>query len=123
MRISTRWMVVEEFVRNAEFDAAEAQLGLVQQTWSDMHFAWQGPPPDPSARYYFRVHGPRLLIEYDVQEPISKQGGHAHAITRDPSNDYGMDWLGLHYQEASSPPGGAPDGPGGPPPGRTPPSG
>jgi hypothetical protein len=108
------WLIVEEFVRNADFDAAEAQLQLIQQTWADTHFAWQGPPPDPSARYYFRVHGPRILIEYDVQEPLTSQGGHIHAITRDPTNDYGMDWLGLHYQESAAGPGGA----GGPPPGR-----
>jgi hypothetical protein len=26
--------------------------------------------------------------------------GHVHAITRDPTSDYGMDLLGLHYQES-----------------------
>jgi hypothetical protein len=87
------WLLVEKYVHNADFDAAEAQLALVQQGWGDTHFAWQGPPPDPNAHYYFRVHGPRLLIEYDVQEPLTSQGGHVHAITRDPTNDYGMDWL------------------------------
>jgi hypothetical protein len=35
-----------------------------------------------------------------VQEPLANQGGHVHGITRDPANDYGMDWLGLHYQES-----------------------
>jgi hypothetical protein len=94
------WLLVQEFVRNADFDAADAQLALIQEGWGDTHFAWQGPPPDPTARFYFRVHGPRILIEYDVQEPLTSQGGHIHAITRDPTNDYGMDWLGLHYQES-----------------------
>ena len=108
------WLLVQEFVANADFDAAEAQLALVQEGWGDTHFAWQGPPPDPAARFYFRVHGPRILIEYDVQEPLTSQGGHVHAITRDPTNDYGMDWLGLHYQESSPLPGG-PGGPGGAP--------
>jgi Protein of unknown function (DUF3500) len=131
------WILVQEFVRNADFDAAEAQLALVQQTWTDVHFAWQGPAPTADARYYFRVHGPRILIEYDVQEPMTSQGGHVHAITRDPTNDYGMDWLGLHYQESSAGPGGpggaggpgpgpggpgGPGGRGGPPPGGAPPA-
>ncbi|MDQ6672613.1 MAG: DUF3500 domain-containing protein [Chloroflexota bacterium] len=93
------WLLVQEFVSNADFDAADAQLALVRESWGNTHFAWQGPPGDPTARFYFRVHGPRILIEYDVQEPLTKQGGHVHAITRDPTNDYGMDWLGLHYQE------------------------
>jgi len=113
------WLLVQEFVLNADFDAADAQLALVQQGWGDTHFAWQGPPPDPTARYYFRVHGPRILIEYDVQEPLTSNGGHVHAITRDPTNDYGMDWLGLHYQESNPIPGG-PGGPGGPRGGGTP---
>jgi hypothetical protein len=108
------WLLVQEFVHNADFDAAEAQLALVQQSWGDTHFAWQGPAPDANARYYFRVHGPRILIEYDVQEPLSSSGGHVHAITRDPANDYGMDWLGLHYQETAAGPGGG-GGPGGRP--------
>ncbi|HEX3466555.1 MAG TPA: DUF3500 domain-containing protein [Candidatus Elarobacter sp.] len=108
------WLLVQEFVHNADTGAAEAQLALVKQHWSDTHFSWQGPSPDPAARYYFRVHGPRILIEYDVQEPLTRNGGHVHAITRDPANDYGMDWLGLHYQESSAMPNG-PGGPGGPP--------
>jgi hypothetical protein len=95
------WLLVREFVCNADVDAAEAQLALVQQGWGDTHFAWQGPPPDPSTRFYFRVHGPRILIEYNVEEPIASGGGHVHGITRDPTNDYGMDWLGLHYQESA----------------------
>ena len=86
-------------MRNADFDAAEAQLGLIQSTWADTHFAWIGESADPSGRFYYRVHGPRILIEYDAVDPLSNNGGHVHAITRDPVNDYGMDWLGLHYQE------------------------
>jgi Protein of unknown function (DUF3500) len=108
------WLLVQEFVGNADFDAAEAHLALVQQNWAETYFSWLGPPPDPTSRYYFRVHGPRILIEYDVQEPLTNNGGHVHAITRDPANDYGMDWLGLHYQEGNPIPGG-PGGAGGPP--------
>jgi len=122
------WLLVQEFVGNADFDAAEAQFALVQQGWNDTHFAWMGPPPDPSVTYYFRVHGPRILIEYDVQAPLTNQGGHVHAISRDPANDYGMDWLGQHYQESlplfrgtpvgsdglPSPGSMGPGGPGGP---------
>ena len=103
-------MLVQGFVANADFDAAEAKLALVQQGWGRTHFAWIGPPPDPAARFYFRVHGPRILIEYDVQEPIASKGGHVHAIIRDPANDYGMDWLGLHYQETRRRPGDVPGG-------------
>jgi hypothetical protein len=67
-------------------------------------------------RFYYRVHGPRILIEYDVVDPPTSQGGHVHAITRDPTNDYGMDWLGLHYEEGNPIPGGPPPGGGAPKP-------
>jgi hypothetical protein len=58
---------------------------------------WQGCAHTPAIN--FRVHGPRILIEYDVQEPLVRNGGHVHGTTRDRANDYGMDWLGLHYPE------------------------
>lgn len=104
------WLLVTEFVGNAADEAADAQLALVRRNWRDTHFAWQGPPPDPKSPYYFRVHGPRILIEYDVQEALTTKGGHVHAIMRDPANDYGMDWLGQHYQEVNPTPG-RPGGP------------
>jgi hypothetical protein len=117
------WTLVQEFVRNADVESADAQLALIRRDWGNAHFSWLGPPPNPAARYYFRVHGPRILIEYDVQEPLIRNGGHIHAITRDPVNDYGADWLGQHYKEGNSlpkhdlhPPDGAPFPGGAPPP-------
>jgi hypothetical protein len=112
------WQLVDEFVGNANNEAARAQLQLVKAAWAQTHFAWMGPSPDPSARYYFRVHGPRILIEYDVQEPLANGGGHVHAIARDPQNDYGQDWLALHYTEGNPIPGHF-----GPPPNGGPPQG
>src|SRR5262249_17901481 len=53
-----------------------------------------GPTNDFRSPFYYRIHGPRLIIEFAVQEP-----NHIHTIMRDPQNDYGMDWLGLHYEE------------------------
>jgi hypothetical protein len=52
----------------------------------------------------YRISGPSILIEY-VREP-NQQGGpanHVHAIVRDPSNDYGEDWLSQHYTETPHP--------------------
>ena len=58
-----------------------------------MWFSWRGPL-DPAGRFYYRVHGPRILIEYSRQDE-----NHDHTIVRDPKNDYGEDWLGKHYEE------------------------
>src|SRR5262249_31012798 len=87
--------LVDEYVRNADFDAAERHLDAIQRAGLDqLHFSWRGPTDDARSPFYYRIHGPRLIIEFAVQEP-----NHIHTIMRDPQNDYGMDWLGLHYEE------------------------
>jgi hypothetical protein len=86
--------LVGEYVRNADFDAAEAQLDLIgAEGWEHLYFSWRGPV-DQHGVFYYRVHGPRVLIEYNRQNP-----NHDHSIIRDPANDYGEDWLEIHYQE------------------------
>lgn len=60
------------------------------------HFAWAGGDSDLPAHYY-RIQGPRLLIEYD--SPFD-DGCHIHAVIRDPEGDFGMDLLARHYAES-----------------------
>ena len=87
-------VLVAEYVRNADFDAAEAQLAAIGQAgWGELYFSWRGPV-DASGRFYYRVHGPRILIEYNRQD-----ANHDHTVVRDPRNDYGEDWLGQHLAE------------------------
>jgi len=87
--------LVDEYVRNADHHAAERHLDAIRQTGIDqLHFSWRGPTNDFRSPFYYRVHGPRLIIEFAVQEP-----NHVHTIMRDPQNDYGMDWLRVHYEE------------------------
>jgi hypothetical protein len=95
------WALIEEFVANADHDAADAQLDQVRSDGlASLHFAWLGPIGDDTRPFYFRVHGPSLLIEYVVEEGVGVQAAnHVHSIVRDPSNDYGEDWLGRHYEE------------------------
>src|SRR6516162_2517914 len=81
--------LVEEYVRNADVDAAERHLDAIQRAGLDqLHFSWRGPTSDFRSPFYYRIHGPRVIIEFAVQEP-----NHIHTIMRDPQNDYGMDWL------------------------------
>ncbi|XVU22456.1 DUF3500 domain-containing protein [Actinoplanes sp. CA-054009] len=58
----------------------------------EMHFAWAGST-DPGAPHYYRVQGPRLLIEWDNTQ---RDANHAHSVWRDPSNDFGLDVLAAH---------------------------
>jgi hypothetical protein len=87
-------VLVSEYVGNSDFDTAAAQLALIENSgWGELWFSWRGPV-DPAGRFYYRVHGPRILIEY-----IRQNDNHDHTIVRDPKNDYGEDWLGNHYEE------------------------
>ena len=86
--------LVEEYVRNADFDAADAQLKVIEDAgWDALWFSWRGPI-ESNGRFYYRVHGPRLLIEY-----VRVDDNHDHSIVRDPANDYGADWLQQHIKE------------------------
>jgi hypothetical protein len=52
----------------------------------DLAFAWAGGI-EPAEPHYYRIQGPRLLIEY-----VNSQRGanHVHSVWRDPEGDFGM---------------------------------
>ena len=86
--------LVEEYLHNADHDAAHAKMAAINEAgWDQVWFSWRGAV-DSKGTFYYRVHGPRILIEYNRQS-----ANHDHMIVRDPTNDYGEDWLGKHYQE------------------------
>ena len=93
--------LVDEYLDDASQEAASRQRAAIAADGPDsLRFAWWGATDAPEGRYMFRVQGPSILIDY-VREP-SPGGGHnhVHSIIRDPSNDYGSDWLQRHYAEA-----------------------
>jgi hypothetical protein len=57
-----------------------------------VHFAWAGSLAPGDACYY-RLQGPRLLIEYDN---VQRLANHAHSVWRDPEGDFGADVLAAH---------------------------
>jgi hypothetical protein len=86
--------LVGEYVRNAKAPAAAEHLDAIANAgWDKLWFSWRGPV-DANGEFYYRVHGTRLLIEYNRQN-----SNHDHSVVRDPLNDYGEDWLGHHYNE------------------------
>ncbi|WP_260859988.1 DUF3500 domain-containing protein [Streptomyces cupreus] len=93
---------------------AEVRLAEVEEHLDDTYFYWIGETKDSSA-FYYRVHSPVVLIEYDAQSPLaygneSSGGGmggpngtptqqHIHTIVRTPNaGDYGVDLLRLHLE-------------------------
>jgi hypothetical protein len=57
-----------------------------------VHFAWAGPTT-PGEPHYYRVQGPRLLIEWDNTQD---KANHGHSVWRDPLSDFGLDVLAQH---------------------------
>lgn len=95
------WGVIDEYLSDASDEAARRQREVIAQGGMEaLHFAWWGPTDDPAARYMFRVHGPSILIDYVRERSADGGFNHVHSIARDPSNDYGSEWLKLHYEEA-----------------------
>ncbi|MEM7603521.1 MAG: DUF3500 domain-containing protein, partial [Verrucomicrobiota bacterium] len=68
-------------------------------------FAWVGEMDD-EAVFYYRIHSPVILIEFDHQRPIGLERtgiptkDHIHAVIRTPNgNDYGKDLLRQHLEQ------------------------
>jgi len=57
-----------------------------------IHFAWAGPTA-PGEPHYYRLQGPRILIEWDNTQ---RNANHAHSVWRDPTSDFGLDVLARH---------------------------
>ena len=63
--------------------------------------------PTPDSVFYYRIHSPVVLIEFDHQRPAvcgtcqipnAAHREHIHAVVRTPNgNDYGKDLLRQHY--------------------------
>jgi hypothetical protein len=51
-----------------------------------VHFAWAGGAA-PGQPHYYRVQGPRLLVEYDNTQ---NGANHVHSVWRDPPGDFGQ---------------------------------
>lgn len=57
-----------------------------------VHLAWAGPL-EPGSPHYYRLQGPRLLVEWDNTQ---REANHAHSVWRDPESDFGLDVLAAH---------------------------
>jgi Protein of unknown function (DUF3500) len=63
-----------------------------EATLNAVHFAWAGGTA-PGEPHYYRLQGPRLLIEWDNTQ---NNANHAHSVWRDPTSDFGLDVLARH---------------------------
>jgi hypothetical protein len=88
--------LVEAYVGLAKDEWGRPYLALVDEGLSTTRFAWAGGRRDGAA-FYWRVHGPRVWIEFDH---TTGDPNHVHSLWRDPKSDFGRDDLRAHYGEA-----------------------
>jgi hypothetical protein len=78
------------------------RMDEVREHLGETYFGWMGPCDDVSP-FYYRVHSPVILIEFDhlpgiVYDNLEPTRAHVHTIVRTPNgNDYGRDLLRQHY--------------------------
>ncbi len=86
---------------------AEIKMAEIRHHLDETFFAWMGANDDDSA-FYYRIHSPVLLIEFDHLAGVAFDNdeptrNHIHSVVRTPNgNDYGMDLLRQHYQRGHS---------------------
>jgi Protein of unknown function (DUF3500) len=101
--------VIEEYVGNAADGHAKVKMDEVISHLDRTHFAWIGGTSANSV-FYYRVHSPVVLIEFDHQGRVAPfrsrepSRDHIHAVVRTPNgNDYGKDLLRQHYEQHKHP--------------------
>jgi hypothetical protein len=86
---------------------AHVKMDEVRARLDDTYFAWIGSP-DGAGVFYYRIHSPVVLIEFDHQRPAGLRHlypagtplrQHVHVVIRTPNgNDYGKDLLRQHHE-------------------------
>ena len=95
-------LLVEEYLGNLEPELAASHRSRIETAgFDELHFSWSGT--EIGKPYYYRIHGPTLLIEFDNNVPPGNRNGpvnHIHTVWRDTERDYGDDLLRKHYEES-----------------------
>lgn len=105
--------LIERYVGNMREGHARVKMDEVRRHLDDTWFAWIGGTEEKSV-FYYRIHSPVILIEFDHQLPVGLRHlssdprvpdrEHIHTVIRTPNgNDYGKDLLRQHYERHPHP--------------------
>jgi hypothetical protein len=93
--------LVSTFVGHMNEGHAKIRMEEIRSRLNETYFSWVGG----TDVFYYRVHSPVILIEFDHQVPVALAGPrvpgrqHIHTVVRTPNgNDYGKDLLRQHYE-------------------------
>ena len=97
--------LIGSYVVNMKEPHAKVRMDEVRTHLENTWFAWVGDVNDDSV-FYYRIHSPVILIEFDHQVPVGTEmlhengvptRDHIHVVIRTPNgNDYGKDLLQQH---------------------------
>jgi hypothetical protein len=94
--------VVDTYVARLRPGHSEVRRNEIKRHLAQTFFAWMGSA-DEDAVFYYRIHSPVILIEFDHQRGIAFDNDapsrqHIHTVVRTPNgNDYGRDLLRQHH--------------------------
>ena len=104
--------LVALYVDNLDDGHARVKMEEVRAFLDRTWLAWIGETK-PGSVFYYRIHSPVILIEFDHQQPVALRHlmspgvpnvAHIHTVVRTPNgNDYGKDLLRLHYERHPHP--------------------
>lgn len=72
-----------------------ARLTELQAGLDETYFAWSGATTHAEGKNgssYYRIQGPKVVIEFSPQGVGGDPTMHVHTVYRDPTNDYGHTW-------------------------------
>lgn len=98
--------LTNQYISNMREGHAKVKMTDIKKHLDKTYFAWIGKT-DENAVFYYRIHSPVILIEFDHQAPVGVRGNgrqptrnHIHTIVRTPNgNDYGKDYLRQHLEK------------------------
>ncbi|MFX0556621.1 DUF3500 domain-containing protein [Maribacter sp. CXY002] len=100
--------LISQYVGNMKEGHRKIRMDDIKDHLNDTWFAWNGTITD-DAVFYYRIHSPVVLIEFDHQGVVGVPNvehrgptrNHIHTVVRTPNgNDYGKDLLKQHLEKA-----------------------
>ncbi|MFT3802332.1 MAG: DUF3500 domain-containing protein [Burkholderiaceae bacterium] len=85
--------VIAQWAGIANDAYAKSRLADIKAGLDATYFAWSGPTthaPEKNGSAYYRIQGPKVIIEFAPQGTGGDATMHVHTMYRDPTNDYGV---------------------------------
>ncbi|WP_036384803.1 DUF3500 domain-containing protein [Muricauda sp. MAR_2010_75] len=99
--------LIFQYISNIREGHQQIKMEEILEYWDETWFAWVGETNE-DAVFYYRIHSPVVLIEFDHQIAVGVPNSdhknptrnHIHTIVRTPNgNDYGKDLLKQHIEK------------------------